>query len=227
MPTTDQSRAVNDLPAELQVAHHALIARAMNTNLPPTTMFAGITKWGLFTIRPSVSQEYGRLVLRTSLMTRLFGLFTHLRRVTFCPVKQAVMHEVRTFWFIKDSIEVPFKEVSHLEYISGSSETGYSESAEGFDAKDAPREYSLALATKANNLIEICTFCGGAPPGKGKSDQPPAEPSEPGAIVAQLSTLLGIELKSGAVNRKQMFTRCGKCGRKVSRYASVCLYCKE
>ena len=199
----------------------------MNTNLPPTTMFAGITKWGLLTIRPSVSQEDGRLVLRTSLITRLFGLFTHLRRVTFCPMKQAMTHEVRTFWFINDAVEVPFNQLSHLEYISGSSETGYSESAEGFDAKDAPREYSLALATKANDLIEICTFCGGDPPGGGESHQQPTGPSEPGAIVAQLSALLGIELKSGAVNRKRMFTRCGKCGRKVSRYASVCLYCKE
>lgn len=190
-------------------------------------MFAGITKWGLLTIRPAVTQEDGRLVLRNSMITRLFGLFTHLRRVTFCPVRQSVIHEMRTFWFLNDTVEIPFSQLSHMEYLSGSAETSHSESAEGYEAKDAVREYSLALVTAANDMVEICTFCGGDPPGKAKTDALPSGPSEPAAIVAQLSGLLDIQLKSGTVNRKQMFTRCGKCGRKVSRYASICLYCKK
>jgi len=190
-------------------------------------MFAGITKWGLLTIRPAVSQEEGRFVLRNSMITRLFGLFTHLRRVSFCPVRQSVIHEVRTFWFINDTLEIPFHHLSHMEYLSGSTETSHSESAEGYEAKDAPREYSLALVTAANDMIEICTFCGGDPPGKTKVHTSPTGSGEPAVIIAQLSGLLDIQLKSGTVNRKQIFTRCGKCGRKVSRYATVCLYCKK
>jgi hypothetical protein len=187
-------------------------------------MFAGLTKLGLFTIRPSVSQENGNIVIRNSLITRVLGLFTHLRKVEFCPVEKAVLYRVRTFWFMSDAIAIPFSQLSHMEFISGSSETGYSESAEGFDAKDTPREYSLALVTMANDMIEICTFGGGDSQQAGQTE---TESGEPTSIVQQLTNILGIKLKSGTVNRKQIFTRCGRCGRKISRHASLCLYCKE
>lgn len=187
-------------------------------------MFAGLAKLGLFTIRPSVSQENGKLVLRNSMITRVLGLFTHLRKVEFCPIRKAVLHRVRTFWFFTDKIDIPFRQLSHLEYISGSSETGYDESAEGFDARETPREYSLALVTRDNDMIEICTFTGGDSHKAGHTE---TEAGEPTSIVQQLDNILDIKLKSGTVNRKQMFTRCAKCGRKVSRHASVCLYCKQ
>ena len=191
-------------------------------------MFAGISKLGLFTIRPSVSLESGRIIIRNSMITRMLGLFTHLRRVELCPVKKAVLYRVRTFWFMTDSLDIPFDRLSHMEFLSGSSETGHSQSAAGFDANDSPREYSLALATKDNDLIEICTFGGGdAPSGAQGAGQAETESGEPISVVNQLSNILGIQLKTGTVNRRQMFTQCDRCGRKMSRHASICLYCKQ
>lgn len=191
-------------------------------------MFGGLAKLGLFTIRPSVVEEDGRIVIRNSMITRILGLFTHLRRVEFCPFDRVMRYRMRTFWFMNDTFDIPFQDLSHMEFLSGSIETGYDESVGDFDPKNTPRDYSLALVTHDNNLVEICTFSGGESIAeKPAAGQIESDIGEPFSVVQRLSTILEIKLRSGTVNRKQIFERCPKCGRRVSKHASLCLYCKR
>ncbi|MGB0579148.1 MAG: hypothetical protein ACPGVU_05535 [Limisphaerales bacterium] len=188
-------------------------------------MFGGLTKLGLFTIRPSIGEESGRIVIRNSMITRILSCFTHVRKVEFCPFDRVVRYRMRTFWFLSAQVDIPFTEVSHMEFLSGSMETGYDKSAGDFDPTNTPRNYSLALATHHNDLVEICTFSGGDAIDIGP-EHVETEAGEAISIVQRLSTILDIKLRKETVNRKQIFERCPKCRRKVSKHASLCLYCR-
>lgn len=179
----------------------------------------------LFEKRPTVSHEDGRIVVCNSLVTRLLNAFTHLRRVELDPVSRTVRYSSRFFWFFTTRLEVPFDDLSHLTYLAGSMETGFSRAAEGLDTEEVEDEFSLAFVTATEDVVEICTYSGGKPkPRRGQQDDNDSPAAE---LVLQLRNLLGIGLETGVVNRKRIFTRCPGCGRKISRYAASCIYCKK
>lgn len=180
---------------------------------------------GLFAKRPTVSHEDGRIVITNSLITRLFNLFTHVRRVELDPVTRSVRYASRSFWFINSRVEVPFEDLSHMTYLSGSMETGYSRSSEGLDTEETENEFSLALVTNSEDVLEIGTFSGGKPKPNARTNTEDESPA--GELVQQLHALLGINLETGIVNRRRIFTRCPGCGRKISRFAAKCIYCKK
>ena len=181
----------------------------------------------LFEKRPTVSLEDGCLVVCNSFVTRLLNAFTHLRRVELDPVTRLVRYSCRFFWFFVTRLEVPFDDLSHMTYLSGSMETGFSRAAEGLDVEEVEDEFSLAFVTHSEDVIEICTYSGGRPkPGRagGKSDGHDVPAAE---LSTRLGHLLDIQLNTGVVNRRQIFTRCPGCGRKISRHAARCIYCKK
>lgn len=179
----------------------------------------------LFAKRPVVSHEDRGIVVRNSLITRLCNGFTHLRRVELDPVHQRVKYSSRFFWLFNTRLEVPFADLSHLTYLSGSSETGFSKAAGEGNANEPEDEFSLAFVTKREDIVEICTFSGGKPRRR-RSDRT-SEDSPAAELVRQLSGLLGIELEPERRSRRQVFIRCPVCRRKISRFASHCIYCKK
>jgi hypothetical protein len=183
------------------------------------------SRFSLFEKRPTVSQENGRIIVRNSLITRLLNGYTHVRRVELDPVARLVRYSSRFFWFFNTRLEVPFQDLSHLTYIAGSMETGFSRAAEGLDTEEVDDEFSLAFVTTAEDFVEICTYSGGKPkPRRGQQDDNDSPAAE---LVLQLRNLLGVGLETGIVNRKRIFTRCPGCGRKISRHATSCIYCKK
>ncbi|MBL6765768.1 MAG: hypothetical protein ISQ14_12510 [Verrucomicrobiae bacterium] len=179
---------------------------------------------GLFAKRPTVTHEDGRIVIRNSIMTRVLNFSTHLRRVELDPVTRTLRYTSRFFWFFVNRAEVPFDEISHLALLSGSMETGYSRVSDEIESDEGGDEFSVAFVTRSDDLLEIATYDGELGRIKGRTldqDSPVAE------LVSQLVNLLGIRLETGGPKRKRLFTRCPGCRRKISRFASKCIYCKQ
>nr|WP_320049870.1 hypothetical protein [uncultured Desulfuromonas sp.] len=119
-------------------------------------MISIVTK--LVALKPDVEAKDNILVAKSSLLSRLFLLFSKNKNVTINKNKQLITIESTNFWFFKNKIYIPFKRIEGIYYKY---DNFLFDLALNFFTNDQIEEFSISLQLNGpRETVKLFSFIG-------------------------------------------------------------------
>ena len=187
---------------------------------------------GFLTLRPSVHESRGSVIIKTGFVAGLLSLFLNTTRVEVIPSRRVIVFSFRRAYFFTSHHTIHFRDVGYIDYTFDSMGTDWGLTSVGFDRHDQVESFLIAIVTKDQKRHPVCAFRGegandtgwiGLLGGDDLIDFSGTQENESLALAQYLAGLIGVTIGK-PLDTTDMAT-CPHCGHPTSIYRKKCLYC--
>lgn len=119
------------------------------------SVFEVTSSW--LSLKPRVYGDDDALICETSLFAQMATLLAYHRRVVVDRMRRVVQLTVRTWWWRRLELDIPFSRVCHIEYEFDSLPTALA----GVVAADSVERFTVSLVLRnPEEMVRLATFDG-------------------------------------------------------------------
>jgi hypothetical protein len=192
------------------------------------------SQMGFLTLKPTVSEKWNSVTIKTGFLTRLFTLFLYVQTVEILPSEKIIKFNYRRAYLFKSQKIVSFKNVSYIDYTFGSLITDFGLTSSGIGRHDQVESFRISIVTKNKERFPICAYRGEGSKctglfgvllgGDDLIDFSGTQEGESRKLAEYIAKLIDVKIGKPAGFSIEM-AKCPKCGRPTSQYKKNCLYC--